>query len=161
MPGPTEHHKILQKEVGTWTAKVTSYMGESGPLEEPDVSEGKEVNRMLGGMWLVSDFRGKLGGLQFEGHSVTGWDSKQEKYVGSWVDSFSPAAAHTLGSYDKETNTMNWEMESMGMDGNPSKSKMVVVYKDKDQRTMTMYSQVPGMEKMAKVMEIEYTRANE
>lgn len=77
-------HELLKRDVGTWEATTTIWMGEDGkadPSAEPAVSKGKEVNRMLGDFWLVSNFGGDFGGMSFEGHSTTGFDPQKKQFV--------------------------------------------------------------------------------
>lgn len=160
MPTASKEHKILKMEEGDWDAEITLWMGPTGPMEEPAKSTGRESNRMIGEFWVVSDYSGDFGGMPFTGHGQFGYDVGKGKYVGTWIDSFSPSATTMVGSYDAESKTMSYETTGMGMDGNPSKGKNVVVYEGKDKRTMTMYMTMPGEEEMAKVMQIVYTRSS-
>lgn len=163
IPGPTEAHKLLQKDVGTWKAKMTMFIAPDGTqLPQPMVSEGMETNRMIGGMWLIGDFEGKIAGMDFKGHSVSGYDGKSKKYTGSWVDSMTPTVSHMTGVHDKKSNSMVWEMTSIGPEGKPMKGKSVQEYKDDGKtRVFTMYNPVPGKDEMVKSMQIIYTKLEE
>jgi hypothetical protein len=159
MPEPTQQHKLLAKEVGSWSAEVTTWMGEdwtTDPDAEPTVSEGVETNKMLGGFWLMSDFKGDFGGMPFAGHSMVGYDPKQEKYVASWVDSMTPTAMKMTGTYDEDTDTFTYITKSMGMDGKEVTGKSVHKYEGDDVRTVTMYDLQDGKE--IKSMVIKYER---
>ncbi|MEZ6137904.1 MAG: DUF1579 domain-containing protein [Pirellulaceae bacterium] len=158
-PGTSAEHEVLKQDVGTWKATVKMWMGPDGqtdPAAEPTVSEGEEVNRMLGPFWVVSKFTGDFAGLEFEGHSLSGYDSKLKKYVGSWVDSVSPNAMHMVGTYDAKTKTLTSQTTGVGMDGQEAKGRSVLVYKDENHRTLTMYEIKDGKE--IKSMEINYER---
>ena len=157
-PAPSEEHKILKLEEGKWDAELTMFMGPDGPYDPPHQSKGQESNRMLGGFWIVSDFSGSFEGMKFSGRGHFGYDPRKKKYVGTWIDSFSPNATKMVGTYDADKKTMTYETSSVGMDGKPSKGKNVVVY-GSDKRVMTMYVAAPGTDQMIKVMEIAYTRA--
>ncbi len=158
-PTASDEHKILKMEEGDWDATITMYMGPAGPYDPPQTSPGKESNRMIGDFWIVSDFNGNFEGMPFTGQGQFGYDAAGQQYVGSWIDSFTPSVTHMFGTYDAATKTMTYETSGMGMDGNPSKGKNVVVYESDDKRTMTMYAAAPGTDEMIKVMEIAYTRA--
>ncbi|MGI9517778.1 MAG: DUF1579 domain-containing protein [Pirellulaceae bacterium] len=160
-PTASEEHKILKQEEGDWDASITMYMGPAGPYDPPQTSPGKESNRMIGDFWIVSDFSGDFEGMPFTGLGQFGFDPAQQKYVGTWIDSFSPNATKMVGTYDAETRTMSYDTIGVGMDGNPSKGKNVVVYESEDKRTMTMYAAAPGTDDMIKVMDIVYTRSND
>lgn len=159
VPAASKEHKILKMEEGEWEAKTMLWMGPTGLLPEPLVSSGKETNRMIGDFWTVSDFSGDFGGMPYTGHGQFGYDAEKGKYVGTWIDSFSPNVTMMEGTWDAEKKTMTYMTTGMGMDGNPSKGKNVVVYESDDKRTMTMYMASPEKDAMDKVMMIEYTRA--
>ncbi len=161
MPAPSEEHNLLKKEVGNWNATTKVYFGPAGPVEEPSVSKATEVNKMIGGFWVTSDFKGNFGGAPFVGHGVFGYDPAAKKYTGMWIDSFAPHGTKMLGDYDKATKTMTFETTGVGMDGKPSKGRNVVVYHSDDKRTMTMYMTMPGQTEMTKVMVVDYERAAE
>ncbi len=157
-PIASDEHKILKMEEGKWDAAVTMFMGPAGPYDPPTKSKAKESNRMIGDFWIVSDFSGDFEGMKFTGHGQFGYDPAKKKYHGTWIDSFSPNVTKMVGTFDADKRTMTYETSGVGMDGNPSKGKNVVVYGD-DTRTMTMYVAAPGTDEMIKVMEITYTRA--
>ena len=54
LPTPTPEHEMLKKEAGTWDVEIKA-MGQS--------TKGTESSRMLGGFWLITDFKGKLMGM--------------------------------------------------------------------------------------------------
>lgn len=158
---PSPEHKLLKRDVGTWEATTTMWMGEDGkpdPTAEPAVSKGKEVNHMLGDFWIVSNFEGEFGGMSFTGHSTTGYDLQKKQFVGSWIDSVSPSPMHMIGTFDKATDTMTFSTKGVGMDGQESLGKIVVKYTD-DARIMTMYDIVDGKE--IKSMQVVYKKVKD
>ena len=91
MAVPSKHHAVLEDSVGNWNMSCKMYMGGGS---EPMLMKGTETNTMLGGFWLVSKFEGNIMGMQYEGHSQIGYDSKKKKFVGA-VDSVSVAGTDT------------------------------------------------------------------
>jgi hypothetical protein len=132
-PGP--EHEILKKSVGTWDATVE----EMAPGAPPKTSKGTETAKLVGGLWLVSDFKSEMMGQPFEGHAVGGYDPSKKKYVGTWVDSMSASQWTSEGTLDPATKTMTDWMEGVGHDGKPTKMKAVTQWKDDDTRVFTMY----------------------
>ena len=157
-PSASKEHEILKMEDGDWDAEVTMFMGPAGPYDPPQKSKAKESNRMLGDFWLLSDFQGSFEGMKFSGRGQFGYDPQKKKYVGTWIDSFSPNATKMVGTYDAAKKTMTYETLGIGMDGNPMKGKNIVVY-GKNKRVMTMYVAAPGTDEMIKVMEVNYSKA--
>jgi Protein of unknown function (DUF1579) len=157
-PKPTAEHKIVTADEGTWDATVKSYQS---PDSEPIVSKGVEVNTVVtGGLWLSSVFKGDFGGMAFEGHGQFGYDPSKKKYVGTWIDSFSPSLIVLEGTYSPETKTMTY----VGEVGSPTDSskityKMVTTTKSDSSRVFTLYmTGTPTGGKEAKAMQIEYTK---
>lgn len=157
-PTPSKEHQVLNQESGEWDAEVTMFMGPEGPYNPPQKSKAKEINRMLGGFWLVCDFKGEFEGVPLVGHAQFGYDAKNKVYTGTWIDSFTPTPTKMVGTYDPKTKTMSYDTKGTEMDGSPSKGKNIVVY-GKDKRVMTMYAAAPGTDDMIKVMEVVYTKA--
>jgi hypothetical protein len=154
----TDEHKILQKEVGTWDAACKVW-----PMPGAELMEfsGSETNELLGGLWLISKFEGKLGEMPYTGRGTTGYDPAEKKYVGTWIDSVSPYLTIMKGDYDLATKTltMTGEMRDVGT-GKILATKQVWRYIDDDTRTFEIHS--PGEDgKMWKMMEIEYKRRGE
>ena len=161
-PSPSPEHALLKKDVGTWDASMKMWMGPEGkadPSAQPMESKGVETNRMIGDFWVVGEFKGDFGGMPFEGHSTTGFNSQAKKFQGSWVDAMNPFATHMEGTYDEKTKTMTSLGKGMGMDGKETKTKTTVVYDGDNKRTMTMYDLKAGTDNdWLRSMEIVYTR---
>jgi hypothetical protein len=147
--GPGPEHEELKKMEGTWTAKVKAGDSESAAT--------MTCKMECGGLWLVSDFRGKHEGQPFQGRGLDGYDPKKKKYVSVWVDSMTPRPLLFEGTYDKEKKTLTMTGEGLGYDGKPARYKSVAHMPDDDHHTFTMYMVGPdGREN--KMMTIEYTR---
>ncbi|MEZ6096182.1 MAG: DUF1579 domain-containing protein [Pirellulaceae bacterium] len=137
MPEASPEHEVLKKDVGTWKAEMKMWMAPEMPAQE---MAGEEVNRMVGDLWLVSDFKADFGGMPFEGHAIMGYNPEAKKYQGSWIDSMTPAAAHMEGEFDKESNTLTTIMEQPQPDGSMRKSKSTTVYDGDDKRVFNMFN---------------------
>ena len=159
IPKPTAEHKILAADEGTWDATIKSFL--AGPDAEPTVSKGVEVNTVMpGGLWVLSTFRGDIGGMAFEGHGQFGYDPLKKKYVGSWIDSMSPSLSVLEGTYDAQTRTMT--LEGDGVDPSTKTEytqRMVTTLKDDDTRVFTLYMKFDGAgDDEIKFMEVTYTK---
>jgi hypothetical protein len=152
-PQPTKEHEVLKHEVGNWIGKVKLWA--RGPAADPDISAGHEVIEMVGGLWAVGKFEGKLLGQPFSGRSTFGYDPNTKKYVGFWVDSLSSTPMQMEGTYEATTKTMTISTTGMEPNGDPNQGKMIVVYGDNEKK-MKMFAIHDGVE--IKVMEVTYTR---
>lgn len=146
-PGP--EHDVLKHMAGMWDAEVK--FGEFPP------SKGTMDAKLdLGGLWIVSDFKGEMGpGMTFTGHEVFGWDSAKKKYVGCWVDSMSTNMSISEGTWDAATKTMTSTGQGVDMSGQPATMTQVVKVEDADHHTFTMH--MGGADTPA-LMTIKYTR---
>jgi len=148
---PLPEHKALESDVGVWDAKVQMW---GAPDAEPMDSKAVETNKMLGKLWLLSDFEGDFGGMKFTGHMQLGYDPIKKKYVGTWIDTISPFLQTMEGTYDEKTKT-----STMMATGKPSTSKMITRHVSADERVFEMMMPVEGKEnEWWKMMEVKYTR---
>jgi hypothetical protein len=153
MPKPGPEHEVLKNDVGTWDATVEMM----GPGAPPSISQGVETNTMVGGLWLVTDFKSEMMNQPFQGHGVSGYDPTKQKYVGTWVDSMSTGLTLGESTYDPKTKTMTGVMEGPDMSGKMMKMKEVTEWRDPDTRVFTMY--MTGTDgKDAPAMRITYKR---
>ena len=155
---PSEQHKVLKKDVGTWDATVKVWpMAGAEPLE----SKGVEKNRLLkGGLWLMTRFEGEVIGMPFIGMGASGYDPAEKKYVGTWVDTMTPHMMTTKSDYDEKTKTMAGVTETRdAMTGEKYTAKMISRYNDDDDtRVMEMHRKGEDGKEW-KVMEISYKRS--
>ncbi len=130
------------------------------PGAEPMTSTAVETNSLLGGMWLVSDFKGDFGGVEFVGHGQFGYDPTKEKYVGTWVDNMNPHMSMMEGTWDENSQVMTMMSKSVeAQSGTEVTGKIISRYKGDDNRIMEMYMEKPGSPgEYIKQMEITYTR---
>lgn len=153
-PTPSEEHRIVMQDVGEWTVK-----GKMIVPEGHQEFESEETVVAIGEFWTVSHYSSDIfGGLK--GSSTIGFDPITKQFVGTWVDSFQPAATHMKGIYDKETKTMTYETTGIGLDGKPNPGKIIIQYKGADSRTFKMMHKDPTgqTDQMVSTMEMTYTR---
>jgi hypothetical protein len=152
---PTEQHKKLRADVGTWEATIKTFAGPDGAATE---SKGTEINRMMpGGLWLVSDFRGEFAGMPFRGHGVTGYDVHKKKYVGTWVDSMSSSVMVIEGDYDADGKVLVMEGTTPNpADGSPIPVRLVSTSTGDDTRVFTMNMKMG--DEYVKMMEMTYRK---
>ena len=156
----SEEHKQIASEVGTWNATLHIWM--TPDQQQPLSSKGKEVNRLMGPFWLVSDFTGNVAGAEFSGRGQFGYDPVGKKYIGTWIDTMTPYMASMEGDYDAETKTLTMVSTARDpMTGEIATSTNVTKFVDENTKVFTMYRGGPDDEDRFKMMEIEYKRADE
>jgi hypothetical protein len=99
--------EVFKKDLGTWNGDIEIHAGPNGVQR----SKGKLVGRMLGGRWLLLDFRNETG---FEGHGIYSYDPETRSYVGTWVDSMRSFIAVGRGEWNAATRTMTYHYHRSG-----------------------------------------------
>jgi hypothetical protein len=150
-PGPAQpgpEHAIVKSGEGTWDCVV-----KIGDQQTKATSTSKSA---LGGLWLITEFKGSIEGQSFEGHGIDGYDLDKKKYTSVWVDSMTSSVMQFEGTYDEKTKTITSYSEGKGPDGKPAKYKGVTTHTDKDHQVFKMYLVQGDQENL--MMTIEYTR---
>lgn len=149
LPKPGPEHEKLKELVGEWDAEMDM---------QGQKSKCKAVYKSIcGGMWVESNFTGSVGGIEFSGHGLDGYDLRTKKYVGIWIDSMGSAPLHMEGEKDT-SGKLVMTGDSTNLQGQKEKFKAVTELKDKDHFTFKMYMLEAGQENLA--FTIEYTRKN-
>ena len=80
----TEQHRWLQQLVGEWDVVFASV---GTPESESFRMESEEEVSAVGDMWIVSRSQAEFAGEAYEAVMTLGYDHKEERIVGSWIDS--------------------------------------------------------------------------
>lgn len=155
-PGP--EHAALNPLAGSWKTTVKSYAGPSGPMPQPQVSEGTcDRNWVMGGRYMVGNYKGNFNGMPFEGMEVLGYDNMKKQYVSSWVDNMGTGIMLSSGgAMDPATKSFTLTGSAPDPSGQEMSMREVTNIVDGNTYTMTMFASMGGQEQ--KVMEITYTR---
>ena len=146
----TPEVEILAADVGLWRAAVEV---RPGPGASVQASEGTMTNRMCG-PWLVSDFKNETSG--FEGHGIYGWDSVEERYVGTWVDPMRRGLVVMRGKWDEKARTMTYVGEMTRPDGLSMRWREVTERPENGVRVFRSF--VPSSEGEFEVMTVRYQK---
>ena len=151
----TEFQNILRKDVGAWNAEVKLWM--NGPDGEPMVSKAVEKNRSIGEIWIITEFKGDVGGQKFEGHGQYGYNSRTKKYTGTWIDSMNNEIAIMEGTWNADKKELTMFRPFTEPDGSKVQTKSITSYTDAYNKTWAMYKNNPDGTWL-KFMEITYKR---
>ena len=134
-------HAVLKRFEGEW--KVTSKTNES-PDVPAQVVEGHISSKMLGELWVINEMSSKLGETTVRGVQTLGYDPKQKKYIGTWVDSMTNRMWHYQGTLDDSGKILTLEAEGPGIAGEGSKAMYRDVYEFKTEDHIIATSKVQG-----------------
>lgn len=148
-PDLSAAHKVLQQDIGEWSAVVTITMG--GQAIQSVATE--RVRSICGGHWTWTDYRGERMGIAFEAHALTGYDPTTKEYLGFWFDGATVSA--TRGSYDEAGKVCTMTATGADASGKPMRIKKVMTHHGADSRTLL--TEFAGNGRTG-TMEIAYTR---
>ncbi|PZD79302.1 DUF1579 domain-containing protein [Mesonia sp. K7] len=152
---PGDAHQWLATLDGNWDAEVKMWMDPAAP---PTISKATTTNKMImGGRYQQSIHKGDMGGMPFEGQSITAFDNAKKKYIATWIDNMGTGVLILEGDYNKETKQLIMTGTMVDpMTGKDIQVKEVMTYLSKDKHKFEMFMIQEGQE--LKTMEIVYTR---
>lgn len=150
MPQPTPEHAQILNGVGVWEGTLTSFMG-GGPA---DPVPAKETVEGIGKFWTQSKFTCNFMGMPYLGTGCVGYDAKNGKYVGTWIDNMSSYLAVMEGEMNEETNTLVMRYDAPDMTGQMAAHRIESVYNE-NSYVSTFYT---GAGEGTKTMVIEMKR---
>lgn len=136
---PDEHHAELLEAVGNWTAHASFVMDPAAP---PSESTGTMVVKsVLGGRYIMSEFKMDFMGQPFEGIGFNGYDVAHEQYVGTWSDTMSTKITYMTGNKNENGDMVMHGIATTPMGDNPM--KIVSTHTDKDTWKDSFYDKMP------------------
>jgi hypothetical protein len=152
-PGP--HHRALDFLEGHWKTEIKSMMNPG----QPEVSQGTcDTEWILGGRYLQSVQHATIGGMPFEGHSLTGFDNAKKEYFDLWIDNMGTGYMVFAGELSEDGKTFTEKGSSFDpMMQREVAYRAVTEVRGPGQLFYSMFTTEPdGSEQ--KVMEITFTR---
>jgi len=155
---PGKGHDLLKKYVGDWNVDISSWPAPGAPVQ---MSKGTAKNQLIfEGRYVKCDFSGMMGGTNFTGLEVIGYDLFKKMYTTFWVDSMSTGFMITSGTLDMAGNVLTETGTSPDpmTDGKTmQKFKNVTTFMGDGKYKFEMYMVMPDG-KESKGMELVFTR---
>jgi hypothetical protein len=146
---PTDQHRWMKKQVGTWDTTLQSMGSESKGTWV--------VTSIHGGLWNQGSYQGEMMGSPFTGSELFGYDPGKGAFISVWVDSLSAKMGLLEGHYDAASKKLVMKGETEGMDGQPTVTTNVTDFVDDDTMVFTMTMPGPDGADL-EVMTIAYKR---
>ncbi|MEW6071395.1 MAG: DUF1579 domain-containing protein [Planctomycetota bacterium] len=147
-------HAEIAKTAGTWDVENKMTMQ---PGAEPVSFSGTSTNRMvLGGRYLVEEYKSELMGMPFEGILILGYDNLADEYVSIWFDNMStwPSIARGKKQTDGKVVQTGEMKDVLTPGGRPYRH---VSWEEGDELRGTMYDTLPDGTEFV-MMEMTYRR---
>jgi len=153
---PGDMHKWLASCDGKWDAEMTFWMGPDAK-PTPGGKSSVENKMVLGGRYQVSEYKGKMMGMDYEGHGTMAYDNAKKKFINTWIDNTGTGMMYMEGTYDAPAKTINFTGKMVDPNtGEDCDMRQVFKAIDDKNQLMEMYTSVNGKE--FKSMEIKFTK---
>ena len=153
---PSDHHKHLAKQVGTWDVEFKMW---PAPGADPMESMGISKNTMaLGDRFLHVSYKGEFMGEAFEGMGFSGYDNFLKKHTDLWMDNMGTVMFTSEGHCEKGGKVIKLAGElDDPMTGKKKMLKSVNRMINDDKYMVEMYDKDQNGKEF-KHMELTYTR---
>lgn len=153
---PGDMHKLMAGMNGKWTAEIRFWMS---PGAQPTPAEVSTVeSRMaLGGRYQISEYKGKMMGMPFEGMEQMAFDNAKKKFITTWIDNSGTGMMYMEGPYDEATKTINLTGKMVDPStGQECDMRQAIKIIDDKNQVMEMYNSKNGKE--FKSMEVKLAK---
>ncbi len=135
---PGEPHKRMAAEEGKWNDSMTFWMSPDAPPEKATATE--DIKMVMGGRYQVSNVKGTMMGMPFEGRSTLAYDNATNEYISTWIDNMGTGLAVMRGKYneDSKSTSMTGSMVDP-MTGKEKQMRQVYTFVDDNTRKMEMF----------------------
>ena len=93
---PGEEHELLARRAGSWNVRTKMFM--TPDAEAVDMDATADSRMILGGRFLLEEFRGTLMEEPFEGMLVFGYNKLSDEFFGLWMDTWGTAVHSSSGT---------------------------------------------------------------
>jgi hypothetical protein len=139
LPKPTKEHEFLKQFVGNWDCVVEAHME---PGKPPTKSTSTLSGQMIGNLWAVVVVKGDAAGIPYHGQGMYGYDSKKNRFVGTWADSMSEHMWQYDGTLDGNALVLHSEGPLPTDPGKMIKARDTWTFKNSD--TLVLTGQMEG-----------------
>ena len=108
-------HKLLERLAGEWNFEK-QYSPADGSTPQ-SLGTGTVSAELVGGFFVVQRWSGKVYGAEYKASQLIGYDIKQKKYTGSWIDSTMSYRWELGGGVDEKSQHLTLTTSGPGPTG--------------------------------------------
>jgi hypothetical protein len=151
-----QHFDLISTFVGEWTTTTTSFNGETN---EPTTSTGQaRFFPAMNGRFICGDLEGTLFGKPFKGMGLWGFNTNQNRFESTWVDTQNTGISTFNGEKTNDT-TFTWTgTVTNPATGNAEQGKGVTTFNNENSFTYAFFVTING--KQTKAYETTYNRVS-
>jgi hypothetical protein len=155
---PGKMQALLVAEAGNWEGKNTHWMAPDAPPMTNDVTS--TIKPLMDGRYTQVEVHGEMPGMgPYHGLGVYGFDNVSQKFVSTWLDSFSTGMMTGTGELSADGKQIVWKFNYHC----PITKKVAVMRQHEsvgggNTKTLEMWGADPKSGKEFQMMRIEMTR---
>jgi hypothetical protein len=137
----TADHEALKYFAGRWKVEAKMWAAPGAPpTESVNANEGKMI---LGGRYVLLNYKGEMMGQPFEGFQISGFDNIEKAYTTFWIDNSSTSFYLLKGTYDPAKKTYTFTGRWTDPMGGATPVRMVVKIVSPDEYVSETYMAMP------------------
>ncbi|MCU7617513.1 DUF1579 domain-containing protein [Chryseobacterium sp. PBS4-4] len=155
---PGDMQKMLAKSDGNWSGETTMWMENGG---KPMTSKSETTNKMMyDGRYQISNHKGNMMGMPFEGMSILAYDNSKKKFISTWIDNMGTGIMNMEGDWNPSTKSIEFKgkMTDPSRPGKDCNVREVFTFIDDNTQKMEMYGPDSKTGKEFKTMEIKFVK---
>jgi len=151
---PQPEHKMLERFAGEWHFEKRS-APEAGSKSE-NIGMGMISAELVGGFFVVCRWSGKVYGTDYKAFQSLGYDIKQKKYTGCWIDSTMSYRWELSGTVDEKSRELTITASGPGPTGGTATFRERYQFNSAD--SITIIAEMQQGKKWATFMTTRVTR---
>jgi hypothetical protein len=116
LDAPQPEHKLLERLAGEWRFEKLSAPAADGSKPQ-NFGEGTISAELVGGFFVVCRWSGNVYGTDYKAIQSLGYDIKQKKYTGCWIDSTMSYRWELSGAVDEKSKELTITASGPGPTG--------------------------------------------
>lgn len=142
---PSDAHKLMAEEVGTWTCDMTFWYEPNGKPEK--ATSTANVKMVLGGRYQETDYKGTIMGAPFEGKGTISYNNASKEYTNTFIDNMGTGMMVSTGKFAEGAKTMELKGEVVNpVTGKKAPYREIYTIVDATTRKMEMFDIKNGEE---------------
>jgi hypothetical protein len=158
---PGKMQALLVQEAGAWEGKNTTWIAPGAPEAPPMTTDVKStIKPLMDGRYTQVEVHGEMPGMgPYHGLGVYGFDNVSQKFVCTWLDSFSTGMMNGTGELSPDGKQIVWKYTyNCPITKKPAVMRQHESVGGGNTKTLEMWGADPKSGKEFQMMRIEMTR---
>lgn len=153
---PDRDQRWLKQLVGEWDTQWKMYLQ---PEQPPLEATGTDSVRALGGNWIIAEAESTVMDAPFSGILSLGYDAQEERFHGTWIDSYGGTMWVYKGTVNESGDTLTLETDGPSLEVPGKTTRYREVIRITGEKTRTFHSSYESEDgEWVRIVEIAFRR---